>query len=383
MWAAVTGPVGLVVAGVTAAVAALTALAWKFRARLAEIGAALLAGVQVWADGWLSTVRAVADRLPGMGRIVATIDAARERLRLAAESGAAGLRAWAAEQRRATDAADDFAAVVGGGGAGPAAGPDTVVGAVSAATAALEAHAIQLGLVGVQQQAMASQMPPRMLAASTAVADGLNAVGVRLAGTVDGMSQRVREQLGPGLGRRLTDGLRSVWNSGNVGQVLGAAFTGGGGWRGAAQALGVQVGDALSSALSATVARMAGTGITGALRGALSAVLPGIGGAVSALVGWLGGKLAGIGGPSKAERAARQQTDSFMAAIIARQDAAAAAEVSDLMKSGTWDKRNAQFHVQIKRAVRAARPHGAAGGPRCGPVLGRHRGRQQARARCA
>ena len=183
----------------------------------------------------------------------------------------------------------------------------------------------------------------------------MTAGGVTLKGTITGVSDDMKRQLGPNLGRDLRSGLASVWTAQNVGSTLASALTGGGGWKGAAGALGTQIGTSISDTLSGSLQRIGTTGIAGALKGAIGAALPLVGPLIGAAAGWIAGKLLNFGGPSKKEREARQTYHGFRQSAVSEwgQDAVFQERVSADVRSGQA-RDIAEVQAAFTRAAEAA-----------------------------
>ena len=125
----------------------------------------------------------------------------------------------------------------------------------------------------------------------------------------------------PTWGAQMLAGLASTWSPTNVGNVLAAAFTGGGDYAGAVAALGAQTGADFAESLSEKLGGLKdkiGGKLGGLLGGALGVALPMVGPLLGKAAGWIAGKLFGLfKKPSEAVKAARLTMQEYADTISA------------------------------------------------------------------
>ena len=333
LWAAVTGPAGLAVA----AVAGVGAVVWRFRDRVGEVVADVIGWVWDGASRILDGLATVADWLPGgLGdRVSAVADGIEARVE--------GVQGWL---RGIGDAAADGAADL-------AEGIDVV--AVPALVRAAEAgessarrieEAFDLASVGAQAQlgAVGDMVPgllhPPVERAFDLILDTTETKTIEMGALVGGLLTRPDvvdlSTVAPSWSDRLTRGLRETWTSEHVGGVLAQGFVGGGGARGAAQALGSELGGLIGGSIQQVVAERMTTGMSGILGGAINALVPGLGGVIGSLAGKVVGFLSGLGGggTNVGEDAYQAVVDAVSARAVAddalaRQQEAAMAQGHD------------------------------------------------------
>ena len=324
-WVAATLPVAAVVAAV-----GLIALAvWKFRASVAEAGAAVVE----WFGRRLTGTLDAASRVAGVfsDSLADKIRSARDAISQSAQEAGASMRGYADDVRAAEadsaaleSAAKDAAGGVGDLGAdADIAGPKVLdladaevdakdeavllTSAVDSLTRRLEATRIKTGetinaLVGSQglaggfQQAAAGAH----LAATSIGDDWLVTLPDAVSDGSDAMAL-VAKAGGETSGDGLKAGLSERFSPEAVGGVLVSAFTGGGGWKGAAQGLGASMGMELGTKLGGVLT----SGLGGWIGSALGAAMPGLGALIVPLAQWIGGCSAG---PPARSRQRRKRT---------------------------------------------------------------------------
>ena len=356
MWAALTGPIGLVVLGI----AAVGAVAWTFRDELVGAFKAVLDYVSPWVDTFLGYISTAVGWIPGVGPdLQAMVETARTKL--------------ADFTSAAADAGENAGEGIVDAFVGPVLDPETgvpgsLVAAVKAAEAEPElAKAAAAAAEKVTEafwdraeaeteyRAKTSAFGFRTPETLAAIRQGATDAGLEWSTSfmheTDGLVETIQDTMtltdegwvlaGGGAGTVTGESFKEAFKGlavaggtegagafstafegfgGSISGTLARALEGGGGFLGAVGSLGTQAGERLGEALnekygeklSAMTDRMGGK-LGGVLGESLAIAMPLIGPALGAAATWIGKKLFGVlSKPSEAEKAARVSAADFV-----------------------------------------------------------------------